>query len=355
MYTYWGEVHPLLFSCLVLAGAALLALIVHQCIYFFRDRSLERKGAPVWSVLAKHLKGPTRFILPLLAVMFVLQVVPLPENWRAALQHIVELAVIASIGWGFAGLTRFITEIIDSRYTDDMSEDIAVRRLQTQVQVIERIVVVLIATLTFAAMLMTFPSVRHIGTSLLASAGLAGLVAGIAARSTLSSLIAGLQVAVTQPIRIGDSVVVEGEWGWIEKITTTYVVVRIWDLRRLILPLTYFIEKPFQNWTHTSGDLLGTAMIYADYTVPVEEVRQELHRILVSTPLWDGRVWGLQVTDLTDQSVQIRALMSATSASKAFDLRCHVREYLIKFLQEQYPQCLPRRRGELSTVFDLKS
>jgi len=354
MHIYWGEAHPLLFSCLLLGGAALLALIFHQCVYFFRDKGAERKGAPLGSLLVKHLKGPTRFIFPLLAVVFVLQVVPLPENWRGALLHLVELAVMASIGWGFAGLARFITEILDSRYTDDTLEDIAIRRIHTQVQVIERIVVVLIVVVTLGAMLMTFPSVRHLGTSMLASAGLAGLVAGIAARSTLSSLIAGLQVAITQPIRIGDSVVIEGEWGWIEKITTTYVVVRIWDLRRLILPLSYFIEKPFQNWTHTSTDLLGTVMLYADYSLPVEEVRRELHEILASTDMWNGRAWALQVTDLTEQTIQVRALMSASNASKAFDLRCYVREHLIKFLQEQYPQCLPRRRGELLPVHDLK-
>jgi small-conductance mechanosensitive channel len=354
MYTYWGEAHPWLFSGLILGGAALLALILHHTVYYFRSKSFDqKKRAQVGSLLAKHLKGPTRFILPLLAIVLVLQVVPLPENWRAAAQHIVQLGVIASIGWGFTSLAQFITELIDSQYSDDSFEDIAVRRIHTQAQVIERIVVVLIAVVTLAAMLMTFPSVRQLGTSMLASAGLVGLVAGVAARSTLSSLIAGLQVAVTQPIRIGDSVVVEGEWGWIEKITTTYVVVRIWDLRRLILPLTYFIEKPFQNWTHTSSDLLGTAMLYADYTLPVEEVRRELHRILLSTELWNGKVWALQVTDLTEQAIQIRALMSASSASKAFDLRCHVRENLIKFLQEQYPQCLPRRRGELLPVHDI--
>jgi small-conductance mechanosensitive channel len=355
MYTYWGEAHPWLFSGSLLVGAALLALIIHHGVYYFRGKSLEqKKRAHVGSLLAKHLKWPTRFILPLLAIVLVLQVVPLPENWRAFVQHIVQLGVIGSIGWGFASLAQFITELIDSHYADDSFEDITVRRIHTQAQVIERIVVVLIAVVTVAAMLMTYQPVRQLGTSMLASAGLAGLVAGIAARSTFSSLIAGLQVAITQPIRIGDSVVVEGEWGWIEKITTTYVVVRIWDLRRLILPLTYFIEKPFQNWTHTSSDLLGTAMLYADYTLPVEEVRRELHRILLSTELWDGKVWALQVTDLTDQAIQIRALMSASNASRAFDLRCHVRENLIKFLQEQYPQCLPRRRGELLPVHDLK-
>jgi small-conductance mechanosensitive channel len=354
MYTYWPEAHPLLFSAALLAGAALLALIIHQCIYFFRGKESERKSAPVWALLAKHLKGPTRVILPLVAIIFVLQFVPVPENWRVLLQRIVELAVIAAIGWGFIGLARFITGILDPRREDDAFEDIAFRRVHTQVQVIERIVTVLIGVMTLGAMLMTFPNVRHLGTSMLASAGLVGLVAGIAARSTFSSLIAGLQVAVTQPIRLGDSVVVEGEWGWIEEITTTFVVVRIWDLRRLILPLTYFIEKPFQNWTHSSAALLGTVMLYADYTLPVDDVRQELVRILDSTPLWDRKTWALQVTDLTEQSIQVRALMSASNASKAFDLRCYVREQLIKYLQEQHPQCLPRRRGELFPIHDYK-
>ena len=354
MYTYWPETHPLLFSTLVLAVSALLALAVHQCIYLLRGRKAEHQQAPVWSLLAKHLKGPTRVILPLLAIVFVLQFVPVPENWRGVMQHIAELAVIAAIGWGLTGLARLITGLLDPRRDESALEDIAVRRVHTQVQVIERIVVVLIGVMTLGAMLMTFPNVRHLGTSMLASAGLLGLVAGVAARSTFSSLIAGLQVAVTQPIRLGDSVVVEGEWGWIEEITTTFVVVRIWDLRRMILPLTYFIEKPFQNWTHSSAALLGTVMLYADYTLPVEEMRQELRRILDTTELWDRNTWALQVTDLTEQTIQVRALMSASNASRTYDLRCYVREQLVKYLQEQHPECLPRRRGELLPIHDYK-
>lgn len=357
MHFYWVHVHPWLFSSFVLAGAVLLALVVHQIVYSIRGKHGTRKRASLGTLLAKYLKAPTRFILPLLALSFVLQIVPIPRDWRAILEHVVVLGVIAAVGWGFVGLAQVITELLDSGYEGSEFEDLAIRRTHTQVQVIERIVVVLIAVVTLGAMLMTFPSVRHLGTSMLASAGLAGLVAGIAARSTISSLIAGLQVALTQPIRIGDAVVVEGEWGWIEEIRTTYVVVRIWDLRRLILPLSYFIEKPFQNWTHTSADLLGTVMLYADYTLPVEELRAELHRILASTDLWDGKAWGLQVTDLTERTVQVRALMSATNASKVWDLRCLVRERLIKYLQEAYPQCLPRHRDEFlpSTAYELRT
>jgi len=186
--------------------------------------------------------------------------------------------------------------------------------------------------------------VRHLGTSLLASAGLLGLVAGIAARPVLSNLLAGVQIALAQPMRLEDVVVVEGEWGWIEEIYMTYVVVRIWDLRRLVVPLSYFIERPFQNWTRRTTNILATVFIYADYTVPVEELRQELHRLLLASGMWDGKVWGLQVTDATEQTVQLRALMSARDSGNAWDLRCHVREELIALLQGRYPRSLPRAR-----------
>jgi small-conductance mechanosensitive channel len=182
---------------------------------------------------------------------------------------------------------------------------------------------------------------------LLASAGLAGLVVGMAMKPTLSSLIAGLQIALTEPIRIDDVVIVQGEFGWIEDIETTYVIVRTWDLRRLVVPLSYFIENPFQNWTRSTPDLLGTVFVYVDYSVPVEEVRQELHRILQSSPLWDGKVWGVQVTDASEQAVELRALMSAPDASKAWDLRCYVRENLIKFLQERHAESMPKIRAEV--------
>jgi small-conductance mechanosensitive channel len=172
----------------------------------------------------------------------------------------------------------------------------------------------------------------------------------MAARSTLSNLIAGIQVALTQPIRIEDAVVLEGEWGWIEEINTTYVVVRLWDLRRLVVPLSYFIEKPFQNWTRTRADLLATAMIYVDYTAPIQELREELHRILESTELWDKKTWALQLTDATERTIQIRALMSARNGPAAFDLRCYVREKLVQFLKNKYPLALPQQREQKFTA-----
>jgi small-conductance mechanosensitive channel len=211
---------------------------------------------------------------------------------------------------------------------------------------VHHIVVTVVVIVGLSIILMTFPAVKHIGMSLLASAGLAGLVVGMAMKSTLSSLIAGIQIAFSQPIRIEDSVVVEGEWGWIEEIGTTHVVVRIWDLRRLVLPLSYFIEHPFQNWTRGSTDLLGSVLLYVDYTIPVQELREELGRILKSTDKWKGGVCVLQVTDVSETSMQLRALMDARDAGSTWDLRCYVREKLIEFLQRRHPHALPKLRTE---------
>jgi small-conductance mechanosensitive channel len=196
-------------------------------------------------------------------------------------------------------------------------------------------------------MLMTFPKVQQLGTTILASAGIIGIVVGMAAQRTIGNFIAGLQIAFTQPIRLDDVVIVENEWGRIEEITLTYVVVKIWDLRRLIVPITYFIEKPFQNWTRTSADILGTVYIYVDYTVPVDSIREQLQKILNESELWDKKVCVLQVTNATERTVELRALMSAPDASTAWSLRCQVREKLIDFIRENYPHALPKLRAEL--------
>jgi small-conductance mechanosensitive channel len=276
----------------------------------------------------------------------------MPQAVSHVVEHIAGLALIAGIGWLVIAFVEVFDQLIAIRHSIDVRENLAARRIRTQVQMLRRVSITIIIIVTIAVMLMTFPAIRNIGESLLASAGLAALIAGFAARSTLTNLAAGIQIAFTQPIRIGDVVVVEGEWGWIEEINITYVVVRIWDLRRLIIPMSYFSEKPFQNWTRNTADLLGTVFLYTDYSLPVDAVRSELHRILESTKLWDGRVWGLQVTNATDRTMELRALMSAPDSSTAFDLRCHVREKLIFFLQQQFPQCLPKTRAEFKQSQD---
>jgi small-conductance mechanosensitive channel len=346
MQDFWGDTRALLISGGILAGAIALALVAHFILFFLAERLMRRQGKGTEFSFTKRAKKPARLIFPLVALFLAIPFAPIPENLKSILQHGLGLGVIASVGWAVVILAELAGDIISSRYAMDTPDNLTARRIRTQAQVLQRVVILTVSIVTAAAMLMTFPTVRHVGLSLLASAGLAGLIVGMAARSTLSSLIAGIQVALTQPIRIDDAVVLEGEWGWIEEINTTYVAVRLWDLRRLIVPLNYFIEKPFQNWTRTTADILGTVMIHADYTVPVQELREELHRILETTDLWDRKTWALQVTDMTESSIQVRALMSARNGPSAFDLRCYVREKLVQYLKERYPLALPKRREQ---------
>jgi small-conductance mechanosensitive channel len=255
---------------------------------------------------------------------------------------------IAAVGSLLVTAVNVLADAARNRFRIDVADNLEARRRVTQIQVLRRISIAIIVLVTLGAMLMTVPAVQRIGVGLLASAGIAGIVLGIAARPVLSNLLAGIQLALTQPIRVEDAVIIEGEWGWVEEITTTYVVIRIWDWRRLIVPLSYFIEKPFQNWTRKTADILGSIFLYADYTVPVGAVREELTRLAKDHPKWDGKVCVLQVTNATERSIELRALVSARNSSDAWDLRCDLREGLIGFLQQNYPQCLPRLRAEVS-------
>jgi hypothetical protein len=268
----------------------------------------------------------------------------------SALEHITGLGLIAAVAWLVTLLIDVTSDVLTGRYRIDTADNLVARRIQTQFQMLRRIVFVLVAIVTLAIMLMTFPAIKHIGVSLLASAGLATLVVGMAMKGALSNIIAGVQIAFTQPFRLEDAVVVEGEWGWIEEIGTMYVVVRIWDLRRLVLPLSYFLDHPFQNWTRTSAQLLANTLLYADYSVPMDELRKELRRICEATPPWKGEVCILQASDATEHTVQLRGLMDARNSSDAWDLRCLVREKLIEYLRQNHPESLPRFRGELQGI-----
>jgi small-conductance mechanosensitive channel len=341
-----------LWTGVLLAAAVGGALIAHRLIFSLAGRLVSRTGNVIDNSLVFHSRQPAKWILPLLALVLVLPTLPLAPEWTKPTQHALGLALIAAVAWVIVVLSDVFSDAIAARYRVDVADNLRARRVRTQMAVLRRIFVVVVILVTVAIMLMTFPDIRQLGTSLLASAGLAGLIIGMAMRPTLSSLIAGLQIALTEPIRVDDVVIVEGEWGWIEDIETTYVVVRIWDLRRLVVPLSYFIEHPFQNWTRKTANLLGTAFVYVDYTVPVDEVRQELHHILGSTDLWDGQAWGLQVTNATDRVLELRALMSASDSGKAWDLRCYVREKLIAFLQQRYPDCLPKARADVRGALD---
>jgi small-conductance mechanosensitive channel len=282
--------------------------------------------------------------LILLVVNFTAQLPYFPERISRIAANLLSAAVVILVGWTAIIAIDLAASYYLRRQVFGDGNDLLARKHQTQIRVLKRAVDVLIVIITVAATLMAFEPVRQFGVSLFASAGAAGLIVGLAARPVLSNLIAGIQLGITQPIRINDAVVIEGEWGWIEEITSTYVVVKIWDRRRLIVPLSYFMEKPFQNWTRDTAQIIGTVFLRTDYMVPVEQMRKKLEEIVQASPLWDKDVVNLQVTDITDEAVELRILVSAATSPQAWDLRCDVREKLLTYLQTEFPDKMPRRR-----------
>lgn len=331
------------------AAAALAALIVHAVVFAVAGRLTRRTEGVADTSAVKHTRRPAAAVFVLVAVRLALPATPLSAEAQDAARHLVAIGLIAAVTWLVIRALSVIDDVILSRYRIDVSDNLEARRVHTQTRVLTRTAAVVALIVGLSAVLMTFPAIRQLGASLLASAGIAGLVVGFAARPTLGNLIAGLQLAMSQPIRLDDVVIVEGEWGRIEEILATYVVVRIWDERRLIVPLQYFIEHPFQNWTRRTADILGTVLVHADYRIPIDKVRAELRRIVEASDKWDHRVCALQVTDATDRTIQMRALVSAGNASSAWELRCLVRERLIEYIQREHPDCLPRARADIRT------
>ncbi len=333
----------LIIVVLVLAGS----LIVHFIFLKILKRITKKSDNPLLEKQWEQFKNPSLgLILSIALSVIILALAPDNKLVDIAL-HVLKLAVIIFITWVIIRLIRLGRDVVLLRYDISEKNNLKARRVYTQFKVIERILVFIIIVIALAVALMTFEQIRKIGVSLFASAGVAGIILGFAAQKLIGNVLAGFQIAIAQPIRIDDVVIVEKEWGWIEEITLTYVVVRIWDKRRLILPTTYFIEKPFQNWTRVSADILGTVFIYTDYTVPIDKLREELTRVLQSDENWDGKVNVLQVTDSTERTMEIRALMSSANSPSSWDLRVNVREKLIDFLQKNYPESLPKSRIDL--------
>ncbi len=341
-----GEWRAYLLTAAIPGAAVLLAVLAHYLIFSALKRGAGRTYSIVNNLLVAHARRPAFVLLPLAAILIVLPSLTLPAELLEGVRHIVELCLIAAAAWLAINLTAVFDDYISSKFKIDVSDNLLARRVQTRTRLIRRIAITAILIFAVSAMLMTFPRIRHIGISLFASAGIASLFAGMAARPMLSNIIAGIQIAMTEIIRIDDVVVLEGEWGRIEEINATNVIVRLWDSRHLIVPLSHFIERPFENWTYKTADILGTVFVYTDYGIPVEEVRAELYRLLQASEMWDGKTWSLQVTNATERAVELRALMSAPDSATAWNLRCHIREKLIWFLQARYPQSLPRIRAE---------
>lgn len=291
--------------------------------------------------------GALGLVFCLLALSGTLKAAPDDLPLMGAIQQVTTLLLILAITWAAVRLTSAIGEVIVALNPVLEGHWKRARKVETQTRFLVRALNILIVIIGFGAALMTFESVQHMGASLLASAGVGGLILGFAARPVLSNLLAGMQIALTQPFRIDDVLHVQGEWCWVEEVTATYVVLRVWDLRRLVVPLQWFIENPFQNWSRNTADLLGAVFIWVDYTMPVEPLRQEFNRLLEQSNLWDGKLATVQVTDSNDQAMQVRFLMSASDSSRNWDLRCAVREGLVTFIQEHYPAQLPRVRARL--------
>ena len=330
-------------ALLVLGIAMLLALALHQWARKLVRRAFAGRYPYLFSTFTQT-RGLSRLALLILAVMIAIPVAPLRPDIAELLSRLLGIAVIGLIGWAAIIALHIAADLYLRRFRLDIDDNLLARKHNTQVRVLARSIDVLLVMLTLGAALMTFPAVRQYGLSLFASAGVAGIVVGLAARPVLSNLMAGVQLAMTQPIRLYDAVVVENEHGTIEEITSTYVVVKLWDLRRMIVPLTYFIEKPFQNWTRETSALVGSVIIYVDYAAPVDIIREKLNEILKCSGKWDGKTTALQVTDFTQGTMELRCLMSARYAAQTFDLRCEVREKLVEFLQKEHPEALPHSR-----------
>jgi small-conductance mechanosensitive channel len=329
----------------LIVSAVIAALAVHRIAVAVLTRVLGGRH-PILERVIAGTRRPARWALVVCAVAVTIPAAPLGDAVTQALSHLLILTTIGLLGWIAIAAVHVAADIYLMRFRIDVADNLLARKHYTQINILVRVADILVVVLTVGFALMTFESVRQYGVSLFASAGVAGLVAGLAARPVLSNLFAGVQLAMTQPIRIDDVVIVENEWGWIEEITSTYVVVRIWDLRRLIVPLTYFIEKPFQNWTREDSAILGPVMLYLDYRAPIDAIREQAKTIAEASPDWDRKVCGVQVTDTKESTIEVRVLVSANTAGQAWNLRCEIREKLIAFLQQEHPEALPRRRLE---------
>jgi small-conductance mechanosensitive channel len=350
----FSSVTDWLISAALLAGAVIAALMAHtSALAVLRYVLRERK--PFLRTVLGATKEPTRLGLVLIAVAIVLPATSFADNTKGLIARCVGLATICLLGWIAATVLHIAADLYLMRFRIDVADNLLARKHFTQVRVLVRVLDVVIALVTLGFALMTFDAVRQYGVTLFASAGVAGIVAGLAARPVLTNFLAGVQLAIAQPIRIDDAVIVENEWGNVEEITFSYVVVRLWDWRRMVVPLSYFIEKPFQNWTRLGGELIGSVFLYVDHTAPIDVIRQKLTEIAKQSELWNGRVVNLQVSDCKETTIELRALISANSASAVWDLRCEVREKLVDFLQREHPYALPRRRFETFDRAETKS
>lgn len=334
------------FFSLVLISILIALVVFFVFILLFR-KAIKNIYPDLYGKITHKIRKPVFTLFTTIGALLPFLLNKGEEPWLSLIQQVLVTLLIISIAWLLIKLIHIVKLFVMEHYDIGIEDNLKARKVYTQFQILERIGIFIIILIALGISLMTYEPIKELGLSLLTSAGVSALIIGLAAQRIIAAFLAGIQLAITQPIRLDDVVIVEGEWGRIEEIHLTYVVVRIWDKRRLVLPTTYFIEKPFQNWTMTSADILGTVYIYTDYRFPVEELRKVLEGFLKKSPKWDGEVNVLQVTDVTEKTMELRALMSAANAGDAWDLRVFMREKILEFIQKNYPEYLPRTRIEM--------
>ena len=301
----------------------------------------------LFDIIVRRLGIRIAIFLGLLLIYFSLPLLTIAPKSQYVINKITEIMLTLSLAAILVALVKTGEDYIYHYYDLNKADNLKERKVRTQLVFLRKILVTIIIVVTICVILLSFDSLRKLGAGLLTGVGVGGIIIGFAAQRSLSNLLAGFQIAFTQPLRIDDALVVEGEFGRVEEITLTYVVLNLWDQRRLILPINYFIEKPFQNWTRTTAEMMGTVMVYFDYSISIEPLRNEFNRLLATTPLWDKRAAAVQVTNITDRTVEVRLLMSAGNSGDLFDLRCFIREHIVLYIQMNYPESLPRTRMEL--------
>ena len=338
---------PYWWVLIILATSILLGILIRLIFYASLRTYAKRENSKVVQLVLQNLDRRTMFFFPLLVFWMLQPIVHLPQPYDELLHKVTLALLFINFGLLLLKLLGVIEDFSRIYYQGQHHNYLKERKVRTQIEFFKRVTGVLILLLVLASVLLTFESVRKIGATILTSAGVIGVIIGVAAQKTLANLIAGIQIAFTQPIKIDDAVIVENEWGTIEEITLTYVIVRVWDKRRIILPITYFVEHPFQNWTRSSAELIGAIILYVDYSLPLDEMCNQLSTILKEEPLWDEQTKVIQVTDTTEYTMIIWVLESSDSAPGTWTLRCSVREKLISYIQIQHPEALPKLRMSL--------
>lgn len=348
LIAYWDNILPhWTVILLICALVVVLSLALKAIITFILKKTRTTNDYSLLVSIIEHVNRPLNFLFPLFSLRAALPYFEIQRSYAHTLARILDMLLVIAFAYLLVNAIKIFEDFVYHAYKLDKEDNLKERKIRTQLQFVRKVAISIIVIIAASIILLSFESVRKIGAGLLTGVGIGGIIIGFAAQKSLSNFLAGFQIAFTQPIRIDDVLVVEGEWGKVEEITLTYVVVAIWDQRRLILPINYFIEKPFQNWTRNTSEILGTAFLYVDHTFSVDALRSELERLLDSSNLWDRRVGILQVTEIKEHTVELRALVSARNSSEAFDLRCYVRENLLTYIKANAEKQLPKSRLQI--------